>query len=172
METVEPPKNAETNAESASAPGVNRRGFRRVLVNSAIGISVLAGVLTFQDSHARLAAKAILTAQTRKAAILSVDVVHPSVGAASTEVILPASVQSLTIPSNTLLFRREGLRVGVVRDRRVQLLPISIGHDYGDVVQVTAGLTRADQVVLNPSDWLVNGTPVEIHSNAATEATE
>ena len=62
--------------------------------------------------------------------------------------------------------------MGVVRDGRVQLLPISIGHDYGDVVQVTAGLTRADQVVLNPSDWLVNGTPVEIHSNAATEATE
>jgi multidrug efflux pump subunit AcrA (membrane-fusion protein) len=62
--------------------------------------------------------------------------------------------------------------VGVVRDGRVQLVPISIGHDYGDIVEVTAGLARADQVVLNPSDSLVSGTPVEIDTNHATEATE
>ena len=85
---------------------------------------------------------------------------------------LPADVASLTIPSNALLFRQEGLRVGVVRDGRVQLVPISIGHDYGDTVEVTAGLTRMDQVVLNPSDSLVSGTGVEIDTNAAAEATE
>jgi RND family efflux transporter MFP subunit len=85
---------------------------------------------------------------------------------------LPADVASLTIPSNALLFRQEGLRVGVVRDGRVQLVPISIGHDYGDVVEVTAGLTRTDQVVLNPSDSLVSGTRVETDTNAVTEATE
>ena len=85
---------------------------------------------------------------------------------------LPADFESLTIPSNTLLFRQEGLRVGVVRNGRVQLVPISIGHDYGDTVEVTAGLTRADQVVLNPSDSLVSGTRVEIDSNAAKEAIE
>jgi hypothetical protein len=172
METVEPPKNAESNGENASAPGVTRRGFGRLAVNSAVMIAILIVLLTLQDSHARSVATARPTAETPRTAILWVDVVHPSVGAASTEVILPASVQSLTIPSNTLLFRREGLRVGVVRDGRVQLVPISIGNDYGDVVEVTAGLTRADQVVLNPSDSLVSGTPVEIDSNAATEATE
>jgi RND family efflux transporter MFP subunit len=85
---------------------------------------------------------------------------------------LPADFQSLTIPSNALLFRKEGLRVGVVRDGHVQLVPISIGHDYGDTVEVTAGLTRTDQVVLNPSDSLVSGTRVEIDPNAKTEATE
>ena len=75
---------------------------------------------------------------------------------------LPADFQSLTIPSNTLLFRQEGLRVGVVRDGRVQLVPISIGHDYGNKVEVTTGLTHTDQVVINPSDSLVSGTRVEI----------
>jgi RND family efflux transporter MFP subunit len=84
---------------------------------------------------------------------------------------LPADVASLTIPSNALLFREEGLRVGVVRDGRVQLVPISIGHDYGDTVEVTAGLTRTDQVVLNPSDSLVSGTRVEIDPSVATGAT-
>ena len=99
METVEPPKNAESNGETASAPGVNRRGFGRLAVNSAVMIAILAALLTLQDSHARSVATARLTAETRRAAILSVNVVHPSVGAASTE---------LSIPSNTLLLRREG----------------------------------------------------------------
>jgi RND family efflux transporter MFP subunit len=85
---------------------------------------------------------------------------------------LPAASQAPTIPSNALLFRREGLRVGVVRDGRVQLVPISIGHDYGDTVEVTAGLSPEDQVVVNPSDSLVSGTQVQINTNARTEATE
>jgi RND family efflux transporter MFP subunit len=85
---------------------------------------------------------------------------------------LPAASQAPTIPSNALLFRREGLRVGVVRDGRVQLVPISIGHDYGDTVEVTAGLSPEDQVVVNPSDSLVSGTQVQINTNAQTEATE
>jgi RND family efflux transporter MFP subunit len=85
---------------------------------------------------------------------------------------LPADFQSLTIPSNALLFRQEGLRVGVVRSGRVQLVPITIGHDYGNTVEVTAGVTRADQVVLNPSDSLVSGTRVEIGANGTTGAAE
>ena len=85
---------------------------------------------------------------------------------------LPAASQAPTIPSNVLLFRQEGLRVGVVRDGRVQLVPISIGHDYGDTVEVTAGLSPEDQVVLNPSDSLVSGTRVEVNKNTQTGAAE
>jgi RND family efflux transporter MFP subunit len=85
---------------------------------------------------------------------------------------LPAASQAPTIPSNALLFREEGLRVGVVRDGHVQLIPITIGHDYGDTVEVTAGLSTEDQVVVNPSDSLVSGTRVEINTNAQTGAPE
>jgi RND family efflux transporter MFP subunit len=85
---------------------------------------------------------------------------------------LPAASQSPTIPSNALLFRQEGLRVGVVRDGRVQLVPITIGHDYGNTVEVTAGLSPEDQVVVNPSDSLVSGTRVEINTNTQTGAAE
>jgi RND family efflux transporter MFP subunit len=81
---------------------------------------------------------------------------------------LPADSRSLTIPSNALLFRKEGLRVGVARNGHVELVPISIGRDYGDTVEVTSGLTLADQVVLDPADSLVSGTRVEIHANAPT----
>jgi RND family efflux transporter MFP subunit len=85
---------------------------------------------------------------------------------------LPATSQAPTIPSNALLFRQEGLRVGVVRDGRIQLVPISIGHDYGDTVEVTAGLSPEDQVVVNPSDSLVSGTRVEINTNTQTGKAE
>ena len=67
---------------------------------------------------------------------------------------IPPSTSSMTLPSNALLFRGEGLRVGVVRDGHVQLVPVEIGHDYGAKVEITSGLAPHDQVILNPSDSL------------------
>lgn len=77
---------------------------------------------------------------------------------------LPAASHTVTIPSNTLLFRAEGLRVGVVRDGVVQLTPITIGHDFGATVEVTSGLTPNDTIVLDPSDSLSSGTKVEVNA--------
>jgi RND family efflux transporter MFP subunit len=73
-----------------------------------------------------------------------------------------SSAQSLTIPANTLLFRSEGLRVGVVRNGRAELVPITIGRDYGATVEVVTGLKPTDQVIVNPSDSLSGGTPVQV----------
>jgi RND family efflux transporter MFP subunit len=75
---------------------------------------------------------------------------------------LPVKTPAATIPSNTLLFRSEGLRVGVVRNNVAQLVPITIGRDYGATVEVVSGLTPADEVILNPSDSLISGAPVRI----------
>ncbi len=73
--------------------------------------------------------------------------------------------QSSIIPANTLLFRSEGLRVGVVRDNKAVLVPIVIGRDYGDKVEVQSGLEPNDQVILDPSDSLVSGTAVRVDDN-------
>jgi RND family efflux transporter MFP subunit len=75
---------------------------------------------------------------------------------------LPTQSRSVIIPASTLLFRSEGLRVGVVRNGHAQLTPITIGVDYGNSVQVTSGLTLKDQVITSPSDSLISGTPVRI----------
>jgi RND family efflux transporter MFP subunit len=80
---------------------------------------------------------------------------------------LPTQSRSLIIPANTLLFRSEGLRVGVVRSGQAQLTPITIGVDYGDSVQVSSGLTLKDQVIVSPSDSLISGTPVRITKTSA-----
>jgi RND family efflux transporter MFP subunit len=74
----------------------------------------------------------------------------------------PTSTQSLIIPANTLLFRSEGLRVGVVRNGRAELVPITIGRDFGATVEVIAGLQPTDQVIVNPSDSLANGSQVQV----------
>lgn len=76
---------------------------------------------------------------------------------------LPAGANSFTLPSNTILFRSEGLRVGLVEpDNRVHLEPITIGHDYGATVEVTSGLTPNDRVILNPPDSLAEGEKVQV----------
>jgi RND family efflux transporter MFP subunit len=77
---------------------------------------------------------------------------------------LPASGGSVTVPSNTLLFRREGLRVAVVRAGQAQLVPVTIGRDYGEMVEIVSGLTARDDVIIDPSDSLIGGTTVHIEN--------
>jgi RND family efflux transporter MFP subunit len=84
---------------------------------------------------------------------------------------IPATAGSVTIPSNTLLFRSEGLRVGVVRDGHAKLTPITIGHDYGSSVEVTSGLRPEDNVIVDPSDSLADGETVQIANPAPNVAT-
>jgi RND family efflux transporter MFP subunit len=74
----------------------------------------------------------------------------------------PGNAKGLTIPANTLLFRKEGLQAAVVRNGHAELVPITIAHDYGGTVEVSSGLKRSDSVILDPSDSLIGNTPVEV----------
>lgn len=75
---------------------------------------------------------------------------------------LPGDVSSVLIPSNALLFRKEGLQVGVVRNGKAELVQVRPGHDFGATIEIFAGLQPTDNLILNPSDSLVNGMPVQI----------
>ena len=83
---------------------------------------------------------------------------------------LPKEIRSVTVPANTLLFRAEGLRVGVVRNGQVELVPITTGRDYGSTVEVVSGLQSTDQVIANPADSLISGTPVRIKAQQNTQS--
>jgi len=74
----------------------------------------------------------------------------------------PGAASGLEIPATTLLFRAQGLQVGVVRNGHAELVPITIGLDHGATVEVTSGLRRNDAVILSPSDSLMDGTPVQV----------
>jgi RND family efflux transporter MFP subunit len=78
----------------------------------------------------------------------------------------------LTIPENTLLFRREGPAVGVVLpDGKVELRNITINRDFGNKLEVSEGLSISDQVILNPSDDLTDGASVKITEPSSRPAT-
>ena len=80
---------------------------------------------------------------------------------------LPVNGNEVTIPSNTLLFRSEGLRVGILRGGRVHLQPVTIGQDYGNAVQIISGLSSNDEVILDPPDSLAEGQPVHVKGEIA-----
>jgi RND family efflux transporter MFP subunit len=85
---------------------------------------------------------------------------------------VPEHAASLMLPSNTLLFRAEGLRVGIVRDGRVQLVPVKIGRDAGATVEIASGLTSNDAVILDPSDSLASGQEVQIANRVNAPGTQ
>jgi RND family efflux transporter MFP subunit len=75
---------------------------------------------------------------------------------------VPEHATGLMIPSNALLFRSEGLQVGVVRNGHVQMVPVKISKDAGATVEIASGLTPNDPVILDPSDSLASGQEVQI----------
>jgi len=83
---------------------------------------------------------------------------------------LPTAVSSLLVPANSLIFRSEGLQVATVSDRqRAELKRITVGHDFGSEVEVVAGLTGNEAVIVNPPDSLISGQTVRISQNPGPE---
>ncbi|MBS1877378.1 MAG: efflux RND transporter periplasmic adaptor subunit [Acidobacteria bacterium] len=75
---------------------------------------------------------------------------------------LPQAGNALTIPFNATLFRAEGMSVAAVRDGRVELLPVTVGHDYGNSLEIVAGLRGDEQLIVNPPDSIGAGQRVRV----------
>jgi RND family efflux transporter MFP subunit len=70
---------------------------------------------------------------------------------------------SLIIPVSALIFRTQGLRVGlVVNGNKAKLVPITIGRDDGNVAEVIEGLQPDDEVIQSPPDSLIDGETVQV----------
>ena len=81
---------------------------------------------------------------------------------------LPNAATAFILPVNALLFRAEGLRVVSVNgNHRTELKPITLGHDFGSEVEVVAGLTGNESIVVNPPDSIVAGEEVRVAQPAA-----
>jgi RND family efflux transporter MFP subunit len=65
------------------------------------------------------------------------------------------------IPSAAVVTRAEGPRVGTLDDQmKVHYHRVQLGRDYGAEVEVLAGLTAGDTIVVHPGDDLREGTVV------------
>lgn len=76
---------------------------------------------------------------------------------------LGSNIGKVTVPVNAMLFRAQGAQVAVVGpDKKIELRPISIGKDYGTSLEIIAGVSVTDQVVINPPDSLESGQQVNV----------
>jgi RND family efflux transporter MFP subunit len=75
---------------------------------------------------------------------------------------IPSQNSTFLLPVSSLIFRGQMLQVGVVKGGRVALTDVTPGHDFGDQIEIVAGLNANDQVVLNPPDSLISGQEVKI----------
>ena len=119
---------------------------------------------TFQGNLVRTADAINMTTRTL---LIEIDVANPTntlLTGSYAEVHLKVPTQSSTfiIPVNTLIFRSEGLRVGVVKDQKVTLTAVTPGHDFGNQIEIVAGLKQDDQIIINPPDSVVTGQQVQI----------
>ena len=76
---------------------------------------------------------------------------------------LASPTTSFILPVNTLLFRSEGLRIAVVKDgQHAELIPVTLGRDFGSEIEVVTGLKGDESVIVNPPDSLVSGQAVRV----------
>jgi RND family efflux transporter MFP subunit len=80
---------------------------------------------------------------------------------------IPVQSQLLSVPSNALIFRSEGMQVAIVRNGKIHLQHITIAKDNGKSVEVANGLAASDAIVLNPSDSIAEGQQVNVAAPGA-----
>jgi len=119
---------------------------------------------TFQGQLVRTAEAINVTTRTL---LVEIEVANPTntllTGSyAEVHLKVPTQTSTFIIPVNTLIFRSEGLRVGVVKDDKVTLTSVTPGHDFGNQIEIVAGLKPEDQIIINPPDSVVTGQQVQI----------
>jgi RND family efflux transporter MFP subunit len=82
------------------------------------------------------------------------------------ELDIPRKVPSMLVPANAIIFNQGGLQVAVVEEGVVHLRKVSVARDLGTQVEVRDGVKAGDQVVLNPTVDLAEGSAVRTRAPA------
>jgi RND family efflux transporter MFP subunit len=86
------------------------------------------------------------------------------------ELKIPRKTPSLIVPSEAIIFNRNGLSVAVVEDGSAHIHSVTVVRDFGTTVEVSAGVKDSDQVILNPPVDLTDGRKVKIQAKQAAQA--
>jgi RND family efflux transporter MFP subunit len=76
------------------------------------------------------------------------------------ELKIPRKSPSLIVPSEAIIFNREGLSVAVIEDGVARIRKINLVRDLGTSVEVNAGVKNGDQVILSPQVDMTDGRKV------------
>ena len=152
------PLRVYTNVPQAYAPFIKVKGTATITLQEFPGERFLAEVARTAeaiDPNTRtLLTEVDVPNKSGRLLPGSLGQVHYAVG---------SNVNKVTVPVNAMLFRSEGPQLAVVGpDHKVELRPISIGRDYGTTLEVLAGASTQDQIVINPPDSLEDGQQVNL----------
>jgi RND family efflux transporter MFP subunit len=170
--------------DSGSSGGVKtdlfhmaQTGVLRVYVNvpeeesQGIKVGMTANITLAEFPGREFQGRVVRTADainmTTRTLLTEVDVDNPTgtlfTGSyAEVHLAIPTRGSTYLIPVNTLLFRSKGLHVGVVKDGKVVLTLVTPGHDFGNQIEIVAGLKPDDQIIVNPPDSIVQGQQVQV----------
>ena len=152
-------------------------GTLRVYVNvpeeysQGVKVGMTADLSLAEFAGRQFQGKLVRTAEainvTTRTLLIEIDVDNPSgtlfTGSyAEVHLKVPTQASTYLLPVNTLLFRSEGLQVGIVKDGKVALSAVTPGHDFGSEIEIVAGLKASDQVIVNPPDSIISGQQVQI----------
>jgi RND family efflux transporter MFP subunit len=156
---------------------ISQPGKLRVYVNvpeeysQGIKVGMTADLVLAEFPGRKFQGKLVRTADainiTTRTLLIEIDVDNPSgtllTGSyAEVHLAVPTQASTFLIPVNTLIFRSEGLHVGVVQNGKVMLTAVTAGHDFGNQIEIVSGLKPDDQIIINPPDSIVNGQAVQI----------
>lgn len=119
---------------------------------------------TFEGVVARTAGSIDPATRTMQVEIALSNKAGALLPGAYVQVSLPLqATRDITISTNTLIVRADGVQVATVDGAgKVKLQPIKVGRNFGQNVEVTSGLQGTEQLVLNPPDSLNDGDVVTI----------
>ena len=82
-----------------------------------------------------------------------------------------ATANVLTLSDNALIFRAQGMQVALVGgDNKVKLQSVTLGRDFGNTVEILAGLNAKDRVINNPPDSIADGMAAQVEQPAGTNS--
>jgi RND family efflux transporter MFP subunit len=84
-------------------------------------------------------------------------------GFASLKFSLPVSAHAVRVPASALVFDSRGTVVATLgANDQVLFKPVKISRDFGDSVEIGAGLATTDRVIDTPPDGLADGDHVQV----------
>ena len=76
---------------------------------------------------------------------------------------LPRDPDMVRLPATALILADKGAQVALLgADDKVKLKAVTLGRDFGDTVEVAAGVAPTDRVINSPPETLTDGTQVRL----------
>jgi RND family efflux transporter MFP subunit len=83
------------------------------------------------------------------------------------ELHIPRKIPALIVPADAVIFNSDGLQVATVENGAARIRKIDVARDLGTSVEVRAGVSPGDQVILNPPIDLEDGSKVAIRPSSS-----